>query len=163
MSEECCFGLKELKKEYEKLKEKYNLPGFQEMNEDFEIEKLQERETETLAREIRRAMIEKNSAYLRFIEMFMNPSSSPMLFLALMKNMDNIDKKLVEGLYSKLGKYEILSLRLDNEHDENKEAEFINKLFKGWQQVKKDFGSLLKFMEDSFDKKSERKEKGYLG
>jgi len=161
--EDCCWSLKDLKREYEKLKSKYSLPSFKEMNEDFEIEKLEERETEILARDIRRAMIEKNSAYLRFIEMFMNPSSSPMLFLALMKNMDNIDKKLVEDLYSKLGKYEILSLRLDNEYDEAKEAEFINKFFKEWQQVKKDFGSLLKFMEDSWDKKGERKEKGYLG
>lgn len=161
--ENCCFSLKDLKKQYEKLREKYSLPSFVEMNEDFEIEKLQEKETEILSREIRRAMIEKNSAYLRFIEMFMNPSSAPMLFLALMRNMDNIDKKIVEDLYSKLGKYEIKSIALDNKYDDDKEAEFINKFYKEWQEVKEKFGQVLKVMEDSWDKKRERKEKGYLG
>ena len=55
-----CLTLEELKKEYEKLKKKHNLPIFKGMNEDFEIEKLQEKETELLLREVRRIMIEKN-------------------------------------------------------------------------------------------------------
>lgn len=155
--------LDKLRKQYENLRMKYSLPSFAEMNEDFEIEKLQEREVELLLREVRRAMIEKNLVYLRFVEMFMNPSSAPMFFLVLMKSMNNIDKKLLEDLYSKLGKSEILSLKLDNEYNEKKEAEFIKKFYKEWQDIKEKFGELLKTIEQLWDKKPVNKEKGYLG
>ena len=155
--------LEKLKEEYEKLREKHALPSFKEMNEDFEIEKLQERETEMLAKEIRRGMMEKNVAYLRFVEMFMNPQTAPMFFLALIKNMNHVDRKLLEEIYSKLGKFEIQSLQLDNEYNEKKEAEFIKKFFNEWQAIKEKFGSVLKILEDSWDKKQDRKEKGYLG
>ena len=37
--------LKELKKDYESLRKKYKLPAFSELNVDFEIEKLTDRET----------------------------------------------------------------------------------------------------------------------
>lgn len=161
--ESCCWDLEKLKKEYEKLKDRYNLPSFVEINEDFEIEKLQERETDLLIREVRRIMVEKNSAYLRFIEMFLNPGNAPMFFFSLVKNMDHVDKKTLEELYGELGKFEILSLKLDNEYNEEKEAEFIKKFYKDWQEIKKKFGRLLKAVDDSWEKKSERKEKGYLG
>ena len=68
MADDCCVSLDDLKKAYERLRQKYKLPLFGEMNNDFEIEKLQERETETLSREIRRAMMDKNVAYLKFTE-----------------------------------------------------------------------------------------------
>lgn len=161
--EECCWSLEKLKKEYEKLKARYNLPSFQDMNKDFEIEKLQERETDLLIREVRRLMVEKNSAYLRFIEMFMNPGNAPMFFFSLVKNMDHVDKKVLEELYGEIGKFEILSLKLDNEYNEEKESEFIKKFYKDWQEIKKKFGEVLKVLEESWDKKAERKEKGYLG
>ncbi len=163
MAEECCFGLEKLKKEYEKMRKKYALPSFEEMNNDFEIEKLQERETETLLREIRRAMIEKNLAYLRFLEMFMNPSNAPMFFLVLVKNFDNNEKKLAEELYIKLGKFEIMSIALDNVFDEKKDAEFINQFYNEWQDIKGKFSRILQGVEKSWEKKTERREKGYLG
>ena len=163
MKEECCLGLKRLKKEYEQLKDKYSLPDFQEMNYEFEIEKLQDKETETLAREIRRLMSEKNTYYLKFIEMFLNPGAAPMFFLVLVKNMNHVEKKLLEELYNKLGRNEILSLKLDNKHDEKKEAEFIKKFYKEWQEIKEKFGEVLKVLEESWERKSEQKEKGYLG
>lgn len=163
MADECCFGLEKLKKQYEKLRKKYSLPSFEELNKDFEIEKLQEKETETLSREIRRAMAERSLAYLKFVEMFMNPSIAPMFFLALIKSVDSEDKKLLEELYTELGKFEIKEIALDNEYDEKKDAEFIKQFYGKWQEVKKKFGKLMKGIEKSWEKKSEKNDKGYLG
>ena len=156
-------SLQELKKQYEKLKKKYNLPTFSELNEDFEIEKLQERDTDTLSREIRRAMADRNLVYLRFVEMFQNPSQAPMFFLALVKGFDLDNKQLLDELYLDLGKFELKSIGLDNEYDEKKDVEFIKKFYKEWQQVKEKFGKFLKALEKSWEKKVEKKEKGYLG
>jgi len=155
--------LKDLKKQYEKLRKKYSLPSFQELNRDFEIEKLQERETEILSREIRRAIVEKNTLYLKFVEMFMNPSQAPMFFLALVKNLNGEEKKLLNELYLELGKFEIRSIALDNEYDEKKDAEFIKKFYKEWQEIKRKFGKVMKSIEEAWERKSEKGEKGYLG
>jgi hypothetical protein len=157
------WNLEMLKRKYEKLREKYSLPSFQVLNEDFEIERLQERETETLTKEIRRAMIDKNLAYLKFAEMFMNPSTAPMFFLALVKSIDNKDKKLLEELYLELGKFEIKSIALDNNYDEKKDAEFIKSFHKEWQEIKKKFDKIMKAVEQAWEKEAEKKEKGYLG
>jgi len=156
-------GLDNLKERYEEVAKEYNLPSFKEMNEDFEIEKLHDKETDLLVREIRRAMIEKNAAYLRFVEMFLNPSNAPMFFLALVKNMDNSAKKVLDELYLKLGKFEIKSISLDNFYDEKKEAEFVCEFFYGWQEIKGFFQKITDELEDSWKKKSDKKEKGYLG
>jgi len=155
--------LKDLKKQYEKLRKKYKLPSFQELNRDFEIEKLQERETETLSREIRRAIVEKNTLYLKFVEMFMNPSNAPMFFLALVKTLNATERKLLNELYLELGKFEIRSIALDNEYNEKRDAAFIKEFYKQWQDIKEKFGKIMEAIEEAWERKSEKGEKGYLG
>jgi len=162
MVEDCPIGLQELKKKYEKLRKKYNLPSFENMNRDFEIEKLQERETETLIREIRRAIADKNIAYLKFVEMFMNPNQAPMFFLALVKSLDANERGLLHELYSELGKFEIKNIALDNEYDEKKDAEFIKQSYKKWQEIKKKFSKLMNAVEEAWEKETEKRDKGYL-
>ena len=85
-------SLEDLKKDYEKLKSKYALPSFKELNEEFDIEKAAEQETECLIREVRKLIMEKVIAYLRFIEMLLNPSNAPMFFFALVKGLTSVDK-----------------------------------------------------------------------
>ena len=156
-------SLEQLKKKYEKLKVKYNLPNFETLNEEFEIEKLQERDTETLSREIRRTMMDKNVNYLKFIEMFMNPSSAPMFFLVLVKSLNGDERKLLEELYRELGRHEIKSIALDNEYDEKRDVEFIKRFYKDWQEIKKKFGKIMSAVEEAWERKSDKSEKGYLG
>src|SRR3989338_9465304 len=97
------YGLEGLKEDYEKLKEKHNLPGFREMNHDFEIEKLAERKSDILIREVRRAIIEKAFAYIRFIEGFLNPSNTPIFIMAVIKSLKADERKSFEEIYLKLG------------------------------------------------------------
>ena len=58
--------LDKLKKEYSILKEKYKLPSFKEMDENFEIHKI-ERESNVLLKNVRKIMMEKIVSSLGFI------------------------------------------------------------------------------------------------
>jgi len=156
-------SLEKLKKKYEELKTKHNLPSFQQLNEDFEIEKLQERETDTLSREVRRCITDRIITYIRFVEMFMNPANAPMFFLALVKGLDESEKKLLHELYSELGKFEIKSISLDNEYEEARDAKFIKESFDDWQKIKSKFGKILDSFEKAWEKKSAKKDTAYLG
>lgn len=155
--------LDKLKKDYSELEKKYNLPSFKEINEEFDIEKIQEIETETLLREIRKIIMDKVIAYLRFIEMLLNPGQGPMFFFALLKGLDNGDKKLLEDLYTKLGRLEIEVIEIDNDYSEKGEAEFILHIFKEWKDIKENMKKISKSLRKSWDKKTERKEKSYVG
>jgi hypothetical protein len=155
--------LNRLKKDYAKLEEQYKLQSFREINEEFDIEKLQEIESETLLREIRKIIMDKVIAYLRFIEMLLNPSQAPMFFFALLKGLDNEDKKRLEDMYSKLGRLEIEVIDVDNDYSEKKEAEFLLHTLAEWKEIKEEMKKISKALEKSWDKKTERKEKSYLG
>jgi len=155
--------LNQLKKDYAKLGGKYKLPSFKELNEEFDIEKVQEIETETLLREIRKVIMDKVLAYLRFVEMFLNPTNAPLFFLAIMKNLDSSDKKVLEELYEKLGKMEIKVIAVDNEYSEKTEAEFIKHLCSEWRDVKEGIKKVSISLEKCWDKKCEKKEKSYVG
>lgn len=152
-----------LRENYEKLRKKYSLPDFEELNEDFEIEKIDNKDSLTLSREVRRKMIEKNLSYFKFLEMFLNPSSSPIFFHALISHMDSKSREKLEKLYFKLGKFELDSVGLDNNYSEDGDAKFIKNLFKEWQEIKNEFGEIINSLERVWEKEIEEKDRGYLG
>ena len=82
-----------LKKDYKKIQEKYDLPHFEKLNEDFNIEKIAEVETDFLVREIRRFIADKFSNYLRFIEAILHPVNSPMFIFSIIKSIGADEKK----------------------------------------------------------------------
>ena len=85
-------SLEKLKKDYEKLQKKYKLPSFQQLNEEFEIERIAEHETDILLREIRKAITEKAVAFLRFLEFLINFSAAPFFLLSVIKHLVASDK-----------------------------------------------------------------------
>lgn len=155
--------LQKLKLDYGKLAEKYKLPGYQQLNEEFDIEKVQELETDTLLREIRKVIMDKAIAYLRFTELLLNPSNAPMFFFAMLKGMEACDKKVLEDIYSQLGKMEVEVIDVDNDYSEKNEAEFIKHIFVEWKEIKAEMKHVSKALKRSWDSKSVKKEKSYLG
>ena len=156
-------ALEELKKDYVKLRKKYSLPSFKALNEDFDIEKIASQETDCLLREVRKQMIDKVIAYLRFVEMLMNPSNAPMFFFALVKGMTASDKKCLEGIYDKLGVFEIDVVGLDVKYSEKNEAEFINRLAGKWGEIGEDIIKLVDTLKVSWKQKAKKDERGYCG
>ena len=158
-----CWDLARVKKEYEKLEKKYKLASFEKLNEEFDIEKIAEKETSLLLREIRKTIADKIIAYIRFIEVLMNPSNGPMFFFTIVKGINLNDKSLVEKVYKKLASFELDIISLDNSYEEKREAEFLSRVYKEWQELKEDIEKLVVIMKESWEKQGDKIEKDYFG
>ena len=154
--------LQEIKKRYAPLMNKYKLPSFSELNKEFEIEKIQEHETEFMLREVRKNVGEKIGAFLRFLETILNPVVAPVFILNSLKNLSNRDKELIKKNYEALVELEIKAISLDVEYDEKKEAEFIKEAYKKWQDAKPDVKEIINSLRTAQEFK-EDKRKSYLG
>ena len=156
-------SLDKLKKDYSKIQEKYNLPSFEELNEDFQIEKVSEIETELLIREMRKFISEKFSNYLRFIETILNPVNVSMFIFSVIKSLDIKERNKLTEIYKQLAKTEVDMIELDIEFSESKEADFIKESFAVWQDVKKDLLDIIKIIKRNWDNKLEVNGKSYFG
>jgi hypothetical protein len=154
--------LKELKKRYTELENKYKLPTFKQMNEDFEIEKIS-LESEVLLRVIRKLMMDKILSFLNFIErVITNPTGLPRIYYGYIKSMDNGDKIEIEKLYDSLGSLSLEAFKLEVVTSEKEEAEMIKKGFQVWQSAKPELLKVAAKMKIP-ESQSIKKEKSYFG
>lgn len=157
------YNLEALKQEYKKIQEKHNLPSFEEMNEDFNIEKASELKVELLIREIRRFVADKLSNYMRFVEAILNPVNVPMFIYSLIKSLDVQEKEKLTEVYKKLSKNELKLIELDINYSEEKEALFIREAYIMWQEMKKELLDIFEKANKNWDNKAESKKKDYFG
>ncbi len=153
--------LKDLKTHYEKLETKYKLPSFKDLNESFEIDKI-ERESDTLLRVIRKVMMEKIVNSLGFLEMLLNPMSIPRMYMSFIKAMNVEDKKLIEKIYNDFSELSLGSLECEVDYSEKVEAELIKKVFKKWQELKPEFRKIFSKIKLPVNNNSTR-ERSYFG
>ena len=161
MGEEYC--LDDLKRDYEKIRKKHNLPGFEELNEDFQIEKVAECETDYLIREVRKYISDKFANYLRFIESLLNPVNVPLFVYSIIKHLSKEDNEKLKEIYQKIAKREVDIIEIDIEYNEKKEAEFIKESFKFWQEIKKEILEIIGKIKNNWDNKFEKNNSGYYG
>ncbi len=158
------WDLTKLKEIYNTFRKKYNLPSFDKLNEDFQIEKISDSETDFVLREIRTYMANKFINYLRFIESLINPpASSPMFVFALTKTLGMKEKEKLIELYKKIAKVDLDLIEMDIEYSEEKEAESIKKYFEIWQDIKHDLLNILNVIKKNLDAKIEEDTKSYFG
>lgn len=151
-----------LQQEYEVLAKKYDLPKFEEMLEDFDIEKICEKETSFLAREIRRIINEKISAYVHLFETLINPQGPPMFVFKILKNMSAEEKQEIQEFYKILSKYQIKIMKLDTVYSEEAEIKFVKESFQMWQEQKQKIFKLFKAFETNFENDDQSKSKTYF-
>jgi hypothetical protein len=149
-----------LKIEYDELK--YDLPSFDGLLEDFDIEKAFEKDTLFLLREIRKVITEKLSAYLQLFETLMNPVSPPMFVFSALRNASQEDRDKVKELYKKLAKYQLRAVKLDTIYKEEDEAGFVKEAFSEWQELKIEVYNLLEKLEAESGDDFESEKRGYL-
>ena len=153
--------LKDLKREYEKLESKHKLPNFEELNRDFEIDKLDKQSDKTL-RAIRKIIMEKIDNSMRFLEMLINPMNTPRMYLSYINSMTHDDRKVIDNIYSSLADLSIISLELEIDTTEENEASLIKRVFNKWQELKGGFKQIItniKMPKNSVSKK----ERNYFG
>ena len=157
------WDLNTLKKEYKKIRSKYALPEFQELNENFSVEKIADYETDILIREIRRFMSDKFSSYIKIIENILNPVSAPLFVFSVTNSLSEEEKKRLTKIYEILAKLEIKMVNLDLEFSEKKEADFIKSSLKMWKEMRKDLLKITARVVEDFDNEAELKKSDYLG
>ncbi len=141
----------------------FELPDLRKLKEDFDVEKVYDKDSEFLLRSIRRVVSEKITAYSQLFETLMNPSSPPMFIYSLIRNLEEKDKELVKNVYSQLTKIQISAIKLDTIYSEKGEAKFILDTFNAWQDVKEDVYALFDRLEKSSGDEKESVRRAYLG
>jgi hypothetical protein len=155
--------IEELIMEYKKYEDKYSLPEFYELNKSFDIEEI-DTETQFFLRKIRRLISERVTSYMRFIEIILNPSNAPMFFFKLLKKLDSKDRELLLGLYESLGNFEIDIISLDLDYSEEKEAEFIKRIYKTFnEEVRNNLMDVIKKLGDIKDDTRKDSNGSYFG
>lgn len=156
-------NLENLKKNYKKIQKQYGLPSFDDLNKDFQIEKLAEVETDFLIREIRKFVADKFSNYLRFIEAILNPVNAPMFIFSIIKTIGVKERNKLTGIYKKLAKIEVSLIKIDIEFHEEKEVAFVKESYNLWQEVKKDLLDVVSMIKKNWGNKFEVNGKSYFG
>jgi len=154
---------RDITEEYAVLKSEYDLPEWQGLAEDFDVEKICEKETSFLVREIRRAMNEKLSAYLHLFETLINPASPPMFVFSVLRKISNEDKEKIKEIYKKLSKMQLTIMKLDTIYSEENEAKFVKDIFLEWQDLKKEIHEIVGKFDDSFSDDDNSSKGRYFG
>jgi len=153
----------DFEKAYSDLRQKHSLPEFKELAQDFDIEKIQDKETTFLIREIRRAINEKITAYIHLFENLINPNIPPMFIFSIIRNISQKDKDTIKETYKTLSKTQIEIMKLDTIYNENEETKFINETFNTWQKLKPTIYKLIEDFEASFETDDTTKKGSYFG
>ena len=154
------FDLKNLKEDYDELEKKYKIPSFKEMNEEFEIEKI-DKKSDCLMRIVRKVMMEKIINSLNFLEIFLNPANAPRIYFGYLKSMSLDDKQIIEDMYGKIGELSLKSLSMEIGYDEKKEAEMVKEAFLLWNSLKPKFSKIIHNVRNPGQVNN--KEKSYFG
>jgi len=152
----------DLKKEYEQLKKKYNLPSFKDLDREFDITEIEH--DGFVLRRIRNRIYDKIDFFIKILESILYPNSANMASLYESKFFSQKDIEECTNVLKKLMFIDRSYILLDIEEDESKDADFIKEVFKEWQSLKKDLVKFLKIMKGSWkqeDKMPGKKE--YFG
>ncbi len=152
-----------LKINYAVLAKKYSLPEFDLLNEEFQIEKVADSETDFLLREIRACISEKFFGYLRFIESILTPTDAPMFVFAIIKTIGIKEKEKLMELYKTIAKLDIDIIALNLDYSEQKEADAIKEYNLLWKDVKKELVQIVETIKKNWDSKVKEDSKGYFG
>ena len=125
--------LEKLKEEYEKVRKKYSLPAFDEIDSEFEIRKIDF--DLHLVKEIRRLVTHKFSGIADLFEPILNPGQSVHSAVES-KIFEKEDVEEMFKFYKKLW-YHIHKSIAVSFVSEKEEAEFIKEMWKLWPEIKK--------------------------
>jgi len=147
---------------YNELKQKHGLPEFKILAEDFDIEKITEKESNFLIREIRRTINEKLSAYMHLFETLINPSAPPMFIFSVLRGIREEDKESIKEIYKKLSRLQIEVMKLDTIYSEREEVEFVKDTFAEWQDLKKTIYKIIENLDENVEKEDNSKKRSYF-
>lgn len=150
-----------LKKIYSELSNKYDLPNFEELVEDFDIGKI-ERDSGNILRDIRSVLMEKIIHYVRLMELMISPSQSTPVFMIFLKQIRTEDKEIINLVFKNFVVLELDSFKLDIYSNQDKEVLQINKIFDSWKEMKPNLKKLIEVMDRNWNSSQKKDNKNYF-
>jgi hypothetical protein len=141
--------LEKLKAEYDKLKQKYKLPAFDELNNEFEIYDI--KTNAFIIREISRRIIRKAEDFLSLLNPILNPNPNSLHSLIETKIFEKQDLEPMFDFYKKLFQLAHKGITASLE-SEAAEAVWINEIWKTWPEIKKQIHSYSKKITEGWGK-----------
>ena len=151
----------DIKKDYDKLKKKYNLPDFEELNKEFELELIEKKEF--LLKTIRRRVNDKAIFFCKILESVLYNNGQNQIGLYESGFFDDIKKAEMSNIHKKLMVYERQSLLLDIEGSEIMDVEYINEVYGEWKEIRGEMKKVVLVMESAWKKETLEEEEKYFG
>lgn len=154
--------MKNIEEQYGKLKKKYNLPEFEELDNEFEISSIENEKF--LLREIINKIVDRTDFFSRFFEDLLQPDPSLLRSMHEANIFNDEERKVIYSLYKKLMVIIRQSVEVSLNRSEKEEANFIKKTFDGWKGLKTSISKIVDKIKNSWKKETYSKEElGYLG
>ena len=150
-----------IKKDYEKLEKKYNLPSFKKIDKEFEISSLEAEDF--LLRNVRRRMNNKLTFFTQILDTILFPNPNSLISIHESKSFSEEEKNRLMKFYNELMTFERASLVFDVEPDDKKEAEYINSLWKEWPKIKTETLKLVNKMKNSWKDEDNKTKNHFFG
>ena len=152
----------EIEQGYNKLRKKYKLPKFNEIDSEFEISNLEN--ARFLIKNILRRIEEKLEFYIEVIGNLVHPDASSLSTMYEVRYFSDDEKNDVYMLFKKLMKANRSIIELVLVSDEKKQTDFLKGFLNEWQDMKKELINHIGKMKDSWEKESTIEEDlGYFG
>lgn len=155
----------DLKKDYEILGKKYDLPKYEELDDEFELLYFQNIiEIKYPLRFVRRRIIDKFGGLVSFFQNILNPGSGSLIAMEESGFLSKEEKDELITLVKKMVTLERESLLLDINHDDGKDAEFIKKAYFRWKEFKVNIEKHTRKLRDGWKKETkEESDEHYFG
>lgn len=154
--------MENIKKEYENLKKKYNLPSFKDLDKEFEIRLLELNKCGIPIKALLRIINNKVGLFLSYIEPVISPHPQSIHFVIESKHIEEEDKKAMFEFYKELSciYHKNCLIELSSEKEI---ANQINEIWKKWPSITKRMKTYLKKISESWNKEREKTRTSYTG
>ena len=152
-----------VKKDYEVLKKKYNLPDFEVLDKEFEISTIEK--PDFLLRNIKKKISEKLELAAELLTKLIQPETTSIADLYEYRCFSEKEKKKIFELYSKVLYLHRKLLETDLILDDTEDANIIMHAAKEWPELRKQLIPFVKSLEACWEKtpESEHVAREYLG
>jgi len=153
------------KNTYMEMQKKYDLPSYDELDEEFELLYFQRIiEIKYPLRFVRRRIVDKLNPYVDFLQNILNPNPNSLISLEESKFFSKEEKEEIIALTKEIIVFERKSLMIDIKHDEKEDAEFIKESFKACGNFSSKVGKISEQLKKGWeDGAKEEGEKHYFG
>jgi hypothetical protein len=155
-------NLEEVKKLYELERKRYGLPGFEELDEAFEVSRCEA--CLHILREIRRAINARLQWYADMLEPVLNPHSGSLHSLIESKIFEKGDTKELYELYKEIWSLVHEGIARNVAGSDRDEADYIKLVWKNYRKINQRMAEVSQKLAEGWKKQEAEEEKGeYLG